>query len=274
MKTYGLVGKSGTGKSYQAINVCRDRDIEAIVDDGLLIFRDGEMVGRSAKRQPTKIGATKTALFTDKEHRREVRDAIQKAPPASVLILGTSESMIERIAATLGLAPVSEMIHIEDITTDAQRELAQRQRDVQGKHVVPVPTAKLKKQFSGYFMAPIRRFWWANEEENERTVVRPTYSYLGEFYVAPQVITDIVELVAADIFGMEKILKVSFEKPGEDLSVRVAAVFNLEEPVPDTAMKFQERLALRLEEMTAFSIGTIDVEIREVVFHRRQAAKN
>ena len=63
MKVYALVGKSGTGKSYQAINLCRDRDIESIIDDGLFICRGKAMAGKSAKREATKIGAIKTALF-------------------------------------------------------------------------------------------------------------------------------------------------------------------------------------------------------------------
>ena len=37
MKVYALVGKSGTGKSYQAVNLCKELNIEAIIDDGLFI---------------------------------------------------------------------------------------------------------------------------------------------------------------------------------------------------------------------------------------------
>ena len=63
MKVYALVGKSGTGKSYQAMNLCRDLDIEVIIDDGLLIYGNGILAGTSAKRQETVIGAIKTALL-------------------------------------------------------------------------------------------------------------------------------------------------------------------------------------------------------------------
>ena len=63
MKVYGLVGKSGTGKSYQSMNVCRDRHIEAIVDDGLFICRNTIQAGHSAKRDQNKVSAIKTAIF-------------------------------------------------------------------------------------------------------------------------------------------------------------------------------------------------------------------
>ena len=89
MKVYALVGKSGTGKSFQAMNLCRQMNIETIIDDGLFISGSNVVAGISAKRQKTKIGAIKTALFTDEKHRENVRAAIAKAAPASILLLGT-----------------------------------------------------------------------------------------------------------------------------------------------------------------------------------------
>ena len=97
MKVYGLIGKSGTGKSYQAINVCKEYDIESIIDDGLFICRNKVMAGISAKRQPTKIGAVKTALFSTDEHMEEVRDKIKKIKPSSILIIGTSDGMVDKM---------------------------------------------------------------------------------------------------------------------------------------------------------------------------------
>ena len=204
MKIYALVGKSGTGKSYQAINLCREKQIESIIDDGLFIFHNNDVVGNSAKREPTKVGAIKTALFTDDEHQKVVMEAIKEAAPASILIIGTSEKMVGRIRDRLELPEISEMIHIEDITTETQRAYARKQRENQGKHIVPVPSAKLKKTFSGYFMTPIRRFriFGGRREDEEKTVVRPTFSYLGEFLIAPQVITDIVTLTGEALPGV------------------------------------------------------------------------
>ena len=57
MKIYGLVGKSGTGKSYQAVNLCKEKNIESIIDDGLFICGNMVIAGISAKRQKTKYAA-------------------------------------------------------------------------------------------------------------------------------------------------------------------------------------------------------------------------
>ena len=156
MKVYGLIGRSGTGKSFQAVNLCKELNIESIIDDGLFICRNKVAAGISAKRQKTKVGAVKAALFTDEGHMKEVSEAIGKMNPSSVLVIGTSDRMVDKIVARLGLEKIDERIYIDDITTEVQRAMARKQRDEMGQHVIPVPTFQLKRQFSGYFMMPMR----------------------------------------------------------------------------------------------------------------------
>ena len=116
MKVYALVGKSGTGKSFQATYLCGQMNIEYIIDDGLLIGRAAVLAGISAKRQKTKIGAVKTALFTDDTHMREVRDKLSEISPARILVIGTSRDMVFKICRRLGLEEPEIIINIEDIT--------------------------------------------------------------------------------------------------------------------------------------------------------------
>lgn len=150
MKVYSLTGKSGTGKSYQAMNLCNEENIESIIDDGLFIYHSRVEAGISAKRQKTHVGAIKTALFTQDAHQQDVASRIRELSPDSILIIGTSDRMADKIVARLGLPPVSRRIHIEDITTEEERETAEKQRIGQGKHVIPVPTLQLKRDFAGY----------------------------------------------------------------------------------------------------------------------------
>ena len=155
MKVYTLTGKSGTGKSYQALNLCKEKNIESIIDDGLFIYHNRVEAGISAKRQETMVGAIKTALFTLDEHAWSVAEKIKELNPETLLIIGTSDRMTDRIVARLGLPDVSERVYIEDITTEAERETATRQRQDFGKHVIPAPTLQLKRTFAGYFMDPL-----------------------------------------------------------------------------------------------------------------------
>ena len=69
IKTYAFIGPSGTGKSYRAQYVAGQRDINYIIDDGLLIKDSQVIAGTSAKKAPTKIETVKNALFINDEQK-------------------------------------------------------------------------------------------------------------------------------------------------------------------------------------------------------------
>ena len=98
MNVIGLSGKSGTGKSYVATELCKKLGIDAIIDDGLLIAEGKILAGESAKKQSTRIGAVRTAVFQKEENAREVMLAIERLRPAQIMILGTTDEMIGLIA--------------------------------------------------------------------------------------------------------------------------------------------------------------------------------
>lgn len=51
MEVYALIGQSGTGKSYKAFMVAKDKDAQYIIDDGLLIGGTRVITGNSAKKR-------------------------------------------------------------------------------------------------------------------------------------------------------------------------------------------------------------------------------
>lgn len=269
MKVYTLTGKSGTGKSFQALNLCEKENIESIIDDGLYIYHNRVEAGISAKRQKTMVGAIKTALFTLDEHAQSVSDAIKRTKPTSILILGTSDKMTDKIVARLGLPPVDERIYIEDITTEEERETAGKQRREFGKHVIPAPTLQLKRTFAGYFMDPLSiikginlPFVKSGDNEQEKTVVRPTFSYLGEFIISDHVIADIARCLGKSTNGIGRILKLSENTHPDSLVVNVSITILHSYPIWETAMEFQSKLAEVIESMTAFNVEKINVEVK------------
>lgn len=264
MRIYGLYGKSGTGKSYQAINLCREMGIESIIDDGLFIYGNEVLAGISAKRQQTKIKAIKTALFTDDRHCEEVRKKISEINPSSVLILGTSDDMVKKIAARLQLPEIYKMIPIEVITSENQREAAKRQRRELGKHVIPAPTFQIKRQFSGYFLDPLRIFRsrGGKASYSEKTVVRPTYSYLGDYDLSDKVIADIVNYIALQINGVASVLRVMTESDPEGVRIKVLLLMKHGTRIIETAKEMQEIIAKQVSNMTAFNVNTVDIDIR------------
>ncbi len=267
MKVYSLTGKSGTGKSYQAMALCKEKDIGGIIDDGLFIYKNKVEAGISAKREKTRVGAIKTALFTKDEHAASVSSKIREMDPESILIIGTSDKMADQVVERLGLPGIEERIHIEDITTEEERSVANKQRIVQGKHVIPVPTLQLKRDFAGYFMDPLRliRGRRGGERPAERTVVRPTFSYMGDFFISEKVITDIAQCVAEEHPKVAKIIRVYENTEPDSLSIDVSLALVKCTDLWDAAMDYQQNLAKKIEDMTAFNVVKVDVEIKQVV---------
>lgn len=265
MKVYALVGKSGTGKSYQAVNLCKEYNIESIIDDGLFIFENDIIAGESAKRQATKVGAVKTALFSKDEHRDEVVRCIKGHNPEKVLVIGTSDEMVRRIASRLDLPPIGETIYIDDITTEGERAIANKQRHDLGKHVIPVPTFQLKRQFSGYFVDPLRIFrsWGAAKGGfSEKSVVRPTYSYLGDYKLSDKVFDDIITYIADEIDGVEDVLRVITVKAMDGLDMTVLVNMKSGYNLIDQGRRLQLKAIEKIEKMTAFNINKLDIEVR------------
>lgn len=271
MKIHALIGKSGTGKSFHAMELCRKLQIQSIIDDGLFIYQSTVVAGISAKRQATKIGAVKVALFHEDAIRDEVAAAIADKNPDSILILGTSIGMTNKIILRLGLLPDEESlsqvnrIFIEDITTEEERAAARTQRDVLGKHVIPAPTLQLKRNFAGYFMDPLRLFRGKDAgAAAERTVVRPTYSYMGEYFLDEKVIDDIVTCVASQMPEIGRVIYIVQDTSPEAYELSVSVKIRRGYPIWESAQKFQERLNKIIEEMTAFNVARVDVEVRGV----------
>lgn len=267
MKVFTLTGRSGTGKSYQAINLCKEKQIESIIDDGLFIYHNRVEAGISAKRQKTMVGAIKTALFTLDDHAESVREKIQALKPASLLIIGTSDRMTDKIIGRLGLPAAEERIYIEEITTEEERNVADKQRHMLGKHIIPVPAPQLKRDFAGYFLDPLRIFRGMTKsgaQYSEKTVVRPTFSYMGEFFISEAVMRDIAVCAAKETPGIAKVIKAYENTSPDNLIMNVEINIGRNCRIWETAMAFQKRLAEIVESMTAFNVVEVNVEVRGI----------
>lgn len=268
IKVYAFVGPSGTGKSYRAQMVASEKNIEYIIDDGLLIHNNQVIAGESAKKAPTKIETVKKALFyTDKE-RQEIIKALKKYRPQSILILGTSDGMVKKIAANLGLPEISEITYITDVATEQEMETARRIRITEGKHVIPVPTFEIKKDFSGYLLDPLQIFKSKGKGQkpyiSEKSIIRPTFSYLGNFTISDTVFRQILEYLSTKTPSIYKVLKTRVQNYGEGpiiyMEVTIVYGFNVVEGLKD----FKERARKEIEKLTAMNVVEIDVVAKSV----------
>ena len=274
MKTYALVGKSGTGKSFQAIGLCESEGIEGIIDDGLYIKKGTVLAGMSAKRQATKVGAIKTALFAADDHRDEVVKTIAKTSPETLLVIGTSDRMIDQITERLGLPHADERIYIESLTTEDERKLANYRRNELGQHIIPAPTLEVKRDFSGYFIHPLKILKDIRDgrsKATERSVVRPTFSYFGSFSISDSAIKDIVHAAAKDIPSIADINSVFIKKRKDGVIIDACVVIRAGEPILEAARELQTAIIENIEEMTAMNVLGADIDIEDLAWRENES---
>ncbi len=268
IKVYAFVGPSGTGKSYRAQMVANEKDIHFIIDDGLLIHDNEVIAGESAKKAPTKIETVKHALFYKEEEQQEIIKAFKKYKPQSILILGTSDGMVQKIAANLGLPEISETVYITDVATKQEMETARRIRVTEGKHVIPVPTFQIKKDFSGYLLDPLQIFKSKGKGKDpyisEKSIIRPTFSYLGNFTISDTVFRQILEYLASKTPAIYKILKLRVENYGDGAKIYMEVTVYYGYNVIDGINEFKRKARKEIEKLTSMNVVELNVVAKNI----------
>ena len=265
---YAFVGPSGTGKSYRAQMVASENNINFIIDDGLFI-KDNEIIaGESAKKAPTKIETVKKALFIQKEQREEMKKAIKQYKPERILILGTSDGMVQKIAQNLNLPPIEKIIYIQEIATPQEIQEARRSRVTEGKHVIPVPTFEIKKDFSGYILDPLQIFKFkgrgAKPYISEKSIIRPTFSYMGNFTISDTVFRQLTEYLAKREKAIFRVLKTRVENYGEGPSIYLEVMVEYGYNVIDAVENFKAKVIREIEKQTTMNVKSMDIVIKGI----------
>lgn len=269
IRIVAFIGPSGTGKSHRAQMVAKSKGISYIIDDAILIHDNKVVAGTSAKRANTRIESVKRALFSFDGQAEEMRAAIEEKNPDAILILGTSDDMVEKIVKNLGLPEISERIYIQDVSSQQEMELARSIRMSEGKHVIPVPTFEIKKDFSGYLVDPLQIFKWKGKGTapfmTEKSIIRPTFSYLGNYTISDNVLRNIIEYASRDIEGIYKIQKIKIENYPDGLIAYIEVVLEYGHNLPDVMKVLKEKAKKDIDKLTAMNV--LDIQITAKGLH-------
>ncbi len=274
MRVVGFIGPSGTGKSHRASWVARERGIEFIIDDGILIRGSRIVAGKSAKRESTKIGSVKCALFTDNNHADDVKRVLSLYKPDAILILGTSEGMVESIAKRLEIGPITEKVYIHEVASEFEINQARTTRMQQGKHVIPVPTFEVKKEFSGYFLDALQIFRRKGKGSyqlvGEKTVVRPTFSYMGRYTISDYTIYQIIEHVVTRIDGVSRISRFRAENHPDGIFIEMDLVLVYGYIIRQLLYEVQKKVKEEIERLTALNIKSLNLIAKSLVVENKK----
>lgn len=267
VKVYALVGKSGTGKSFRAKLIEHEYDINLIIDDGLLIKDQKILAGSSAKKAPTKIAAIKTALFMEPSHLTAAKKALEKAKFKRVLIIGTSEKMVKKIAERVGLPVLYKIIKIEDIASDDEIRTARNARDREGKHIIPVPAVEVKKAHSHIFFQSVRVlierkiFRKRRNREFEKSIVRPPYSGKGAIALSEEALSQMVYQCVKEFderLNVEKII-VQTQRAGYDLEAVLDIPYGIQ--VAGTMYDLQRYILESVEKFAGIVLHEVNITV-------------
>lgn len=283
VSVYALVGESGTGKSYRAKLIAQKNGLDAIIDDGLLIKDDKIIAGHSAKKELTYMGAVRVALFDDKTHRDEVAKALQKSNIKKILILGTSDKMVKKIALRLQLPAPVKVFKIEDVASKEEIELARRSRQIEGKHVIPVPAIEVKREYPNIFLKSLNIFFGKREKDKvspdgkkgfAKSVVRPEFSKKGRVIISEAAICQFVMHSVLEFDNSIKVKKLVIKttERGYKLIITIDVPFGTQ--LSGKIHDLQKYIIDNIEKFTGIFIEEVSIIIDKITQTENNQTKN
>lgn len=274
---YALVGKSGTGKSFRAKLLAEKIGIPYIIDDGLLIHGDTILAGRSAKQEKLYVSAIKTALFLDPQHKENVTKVLREKKVKKVLILGTSSKMVKKLAARLGLPPISQLIRIEEIASKQDIEDAIKSRFEEGKHVIPVPAIEVKRDYAQILSDSINIFFsWDKRKDGvkksqffEKSIVQPDFhpenGTGGKVTITEAALTQMI-FHCIDEYDDEvqvKKVKIKVHKSGYTIALHIIVSYG--ETLTGGLEQLRKYICDTIQRYTGIIIETLTISVDEIV---------
>ncbi|HAP43882.1 MAG: hypothetical protein A2087_02290 [Spirochaetes bacterium GWD1_61_31] len=269
VRVFALVGESGTGKSFRAKLVSQKFGIDLLIDDGVLIRNEAIVAGHSAKHEKNYMAAVKTALFHDKTHRDEVARYLQRHRWKKILLIGTSERMVRKIAERLQLPHPFKIIKIEDIASREEIEKAVQSRKVEGKHVIPVPAIEIKRSYPRIFYDSIRVFFQKNAGANilnppklyEKSVVRPEFSKRGRIAISESALSQMVIHCVDEFNHTIRIQKITVKSDSQGYRLTVVIDVPFGTQLSGNIHKLQHYIIDSIERYTGILIEEVNLVI-------------
>ena len=268
MEVIAFVGASGSGKSHRAIGIAHQYNCDAIIDDGLLIQGTKILGGTSAKSEKNRVQAVKRAIFYEDSHASEVRKALARSGIRRILIIATSDRMINKITARLVLPDPLKTIYINDIATKQEIKKAHESRLRYGKHIVPVPTVELKQHFGGFFANLPYNIFSKNKHarQESRSIVRPAFSYYGTILISDYVVEDIINIIVKRMIGVARIHYIHVRRRTDNKGLSVHVELNLYYGVKvfEVSRLLQRKIKTKVELMTGMHVQRANISIRSL----------
>ena len=270
VKTYALVGESGTGKSFQAQSIASLLGCPYIIDDGLLIHEQRIVAGRTAKNEVSPLKAVRMAVFQDEEHARSVREQIRLHAVDRIMVIGTSEKMARLICDRLELPQPVKIVRIEDISRPEELMAARESREIEGKHVIPAAQVEVKRVFSHTIVASIShlissyRLHRHPPRTIEKSIVHPGY-YMGRLTISATALESLVKVVLEQHDSSLQIRQVRCALNEGRMDVYAEVAVALTDNLPSLLNQLQQLVLSQVRQFTGMQVERVDLNVVDVL---------
>lgn len=253
-----------------------NKKCDAIIDDGLLIRGSKILAGSTAKNEQNKIQAVKRAIFTSDEHVAEVKGVLDEGNIKRLLVIGTSEHMVDNICQRLNLAKPTEIVYITDVATKLEIKQAKSTRMQQGRHEVPVPSVELKPRFNGYFADLPRNifsFDKSSKGHNDNSIVRPNFSFFGKLLISDSAIKDIVKIIIFERDCVKKISDIDVERNSDGtkgITISVELVIYYGTKIVEITQEFKTKIENYVEMMTGLQVTDVTIAVKKLAMRDKE----
>ena len=99
---------------------------------------------------------------------------------------------------------------------------------------------------------------------SEKSIIRPTFSYLGNFTISDTVFRQILEYLAVQTPAIYKILKTRVENYGEGAKLYMEVTIMYGYNVVDGIKEFKKKARKEIEKLTAMSVVNLEVVAKNI----------
>ena len=264
IEVLAFVGAAGTGKSQRASQVARQYGIDFVIDDGLLVSKGQIMAWKSAKAEKNLVRAIRRALFEYAPHRLEVVAFLAAHVPCKVMVIATSNSMMEKIVEKLGLPQPWRVIDITEVASHEEINNALRERREKKQHVVPVSRTQIQRNFAGKLVSQLKDLFKSRQDET-RTVVKPPFSFDGRVTIEEEAIVTMIRRLIVLGDHIHQVRELNLVPDGDILNVNLVVDVKLgDKNALYLARLLQKKLSIGLSFFTGMEVKKVNVSINEI----------
>jgi hypothetical protein len=191
--------------------------------------------------------------------------------------------MVKKIALRLQLPAPVKVFKIEDVASKEEIELARRSRQIEGKHVIPVPAIEVKREYPNIFLKSLNIFFGKREKDKvspdgkkgfAKSVVRPEFSKKGRVIISEAAICQFVMHSVLEFDNSIKVKKLVIKttERGYKLIITIDVPFGTQ--LSGKIHDLQKYIIDNIEKFTGIFIEEVSIIIDKITQTENNQTKN